>query len=80
MALTMEVILDQQARQEPLLPSDRAFVLQLYADATRAPEHFRGRVEHIASGAATHFETVAALLAFSAPLLTEARGRRAEEV
>jgi hypothetical protein len=63
--------MDSQSRHEPRLPSTRAFVLQLYADASVAPEHFRGRVEHIASGEATHFQTVAELLAFIALLLSE---------
>ena len=36
-----------------VLPRDRAFVVQLTAQAVVAPEGFRGRVEHVASGQAT---------------------------
>jgi hypothetical protein len=54
--------MDPQGKGEMLLPSDRAFVVQLYADATVEADRFMGRVEHVASGQATHFHTVAELL------------------
>jgi hypothetical protein len=41
----------------------RAFVLQLKADCVAAG-HFRGRVEHVRSGHATHFENLAEFIQF----------------
>ena len=68
------------ARQAPRLPSTRAFVVQLYADTTGEPAHFRGRVEHIATGQATHFQTLAEFLAFIARLCDVGREQGSEEV
>ena len=51
----------------------------LYADAAVEPERFRGRVEHIASGQATYFQTAAELLAFIVQLLAEGRRQPTEE-
>ena len=62
------------ASQASLLPSERAFVVQLYADTTGEPTHFRGRVEHVTTGQATHFQTVAEFLAFIARLCAVGRG------
>ncbi len=58
---------------ERVLPRDRAFVVQLTAQAVITPEGFLGRVEHVASGQATHFHTVAECLAFMARVLRERR-------
>ena len=62
-----------------VLPRDRAFVVQLSAQAAATPEGFRGRVEHVASGQATHFHTVAACLAFMARVLRERQAQQSEE-
>ena len=62
-----------------VLPRDRAFVVQLSAQAVGTPEGFRGRVEHVASGQATHFHTIEACLAFMARVLRERQARRPEE-
>jgi hypothetical protein len=51
-------------KNKPSLPSDRAFVVQLRWDAAVEQEDFRGRVEHLVSMQATHFESVEELLAF----------------
>jgi len=64
---------------EPVLPRDRAFVVQLTAQAAGTPEDFWGRVEHVASGRATHFHTVADCLAFMARVVRERQARQAEE-
>jgi hypothetical protein len=53
------------------LPADRAFVVH-FAGPGRRPR-FAGRVEHLASGEATQFGSLRALLAFFARLLA-ARG------
>jgi hypothetical protein len=51
-------------KNKPSLPSDRAFVVQLRWDAAVEQGDFRGRVEHLVSMQATHFESVEELLAF----------------
>jgi hypothetical protein len=42
----------------PTLPADRAFVVQVHADAIGRQGQVWGRVEHIVSGQTTHFESV----------------------
>ena len=64
---------------ERVLPRDRAFVVQLTAQAAVVPEGFQGRVEHVASGQATHFHTVAECLVFMARVLRERQEGRLEE-
>ena len=46
------------------LPADRAFVLQLRLETDADADPFVGRVEHIASGAAEQFVSVADLIRF----------------
>ena len=62
-----------------VLPRERAFVVQWSAQAALTPEGFQGRVEHVASGQATHFHTVAECLVFMARVLRERQARRPEE-
>ena len=64
---------------ERVLPRDRAFVVQLTAQAAGTPAGFQGRVEHVASGQATHFHTVAECLGFMARVLCERQARHTEE-
>ena len=54
---------------EPRLPADRAFVVQFYADAAVAQGRVSGRIEHVVSGQATHFASLAELLAFITQVL-----------
>jgi hypothetical protein len=49
---------------EPTLPIDHAFVVQFDAEMTMTPGHLVGRVEHIRSAQATHFQSWEELLAF----------------
>lgn len=49
---------------EAPLPADRAFVVQLRAQADASADLFVGRVEHIASGAAVRFASTEALILF----------------
>ena len=49
---------------QPAYPTQRAFVVQIHAEADMAQGEVRGRVEHIVTGQATHFETVEALVQF----------------
>jgi hypothetical protein len=49
---------------QPAYPTQRAFVVQIHAEADTAQGEVRGRVEHIVSGQVAHFETVEALVQF----------------
>jgi hypothetical protein len=55
---------------KPSLPTNRAFVVQLHADAQVEQEEFRGRVEHIVSMLATHFHSLEELTAFMVRVVT----------
>jgi len=59
----------------PTLPTDRAFVVQVHADATVEQGQVWGQVEHIVSGRATHFQSVEALVTFMVHVLTRATER-----
>jgi hypothetical protein len=50
--------MDEKSRTTNL-PADRAFVVQFTASAGSTP--FRGRVEHLASGWVTHFDSLTCL-------------------
>ncbi len=49
---------------QPAYPTQRAFVVQIHAEVDVTEGEVRGRVEHIVSGQATHFETIEALAQF----------------
>jgi hypothetical protein len=57
-------------RNQPSLPAKRAFVVQVHADAQVEHGHVKGRVEHLVSGEATHFESLEDLFAFILRVLT----------
>jgi hypothetical protein len=61
------------------LPVNRAFVVQLHADAAVGPERFAGRVEHVASGQSTHVDILADFLTFVARALADLRAEPAVE-
>lgn len=48
----------------PCLPPDRAFAVQLSNKAAPLQSVFVGRAEHIRSGQALHFQSLAELVAF----------------
>jgi hypothetical protein len=50
--------------QDRPLPAERAFVVQLHAEADVAQQHMVGRVVHVVSGQTAHFDTLDALLTF----------------
>ncbi|HEY7711517.1 MAG TPA: hypothetical protein VIG57_15965 [Candidatus Entotheonella sp.] len=54
---------------QPAYPTQRAFVVQIHTEADMAQGEVRGRVEHIVTGQATHFETVEALVQFIVQVL-----------
>jgi hypothetical protein len=55
----------------PSLPTGRAFVVQLHAEADIALRRLHGRVEHIVSGEATRFASVKELVTFMVELLAK---------
>ncbi|MEW6268822.1 MAG: hypothetical protein AB1689_05940 [Thermodesulfobacteriota bacterium] len=54
------------ARARSMLPTDRAFVVQLSAEADPGTRRLSGRVEHVVSGESVRFESLEQLLAFIA--------------
>lgn len=52
------------------LPAQRAFLVQVHAEAEVSQGRLAGRVEHVPSGQATHFASPEELLAFMARVLT----------
>jgi len=60
------------ARNQPPLPTQRAFVVQLHAESKIAKGQIKGRVEHIVSGQSTHFSSMKALKAFMQRVLADA--------
>ncbi|HKR59086.1 MAG TPA: hypothetical protein VJS64_05080 [Pyrinomonadaceae bacterium] len=56
-----------------------AFVTQLHPETDITEGRYKGRVEHVASYEATHFNSLDELLAFVARLLKEAEVNRYEE-
>jgi hypothetical protein len=58
------------SKHQPSLPSKRAFVVQLHADAQVEQGEWKGRVEHLNSYKAAHFESLEDLLAFMTRTVT----------
>jgi hypothetical protein len=61
------------------LPAERAFVVQLSVGVDVARGRIAGRVEHVVSGQATHFDTLQDLLTFIERVLTSLRAEPPEE-
>jgi hypothetical protein len=57
------------AKKPPSFPANRAFVVQLHADARPEKGQFHGRVEHIVSHQTAHFASVEELTAFMVRVL-----------
>jgi hypothetical protein len=55
------------------LSAHRAFVVHFRSDSEVTHGPVAGRVEHVVSGQATHFQSLEELLAFIARVLTEVR-------
>lgn len=64
---------------QPSLPANRAFVVQLHADIQIEWGDYKGRVEHLNSGAAAHFASAEELLAFITRTLTAQQQSEAEK-
>jgi hypothetical protein len=61
------------------LPAERAFVVQLHAEADMARGCVMGRAVHVASGQTTHFESLEDLLTFMDRVLTSLHTEPPEE-
>jgi hypothetical protein len=57
------------AKSQPSLPARKAFVVQLHAEAQTERGHFKGRVEHLVSHQAEHFESLEEMVAFMVRVL-----------
>ena len=58
------------ATNKPSLPTNRAFAVQLHADAQMEHGEFTGRVEHVVSMRATHFHSLEELGVFILQIVT----------
>ena len=56
--------------KEPALPTNRAFIVQFRAQGEATPLRYEGRVEHLVSGQAIHFQSWEELQRFIAQILT----------
>jgi hypothetical protein len=56
--------MEQSLKDESPLSPQRAFVVQFRAETDVARGRYAGRVEHVVSGQATHFQSLGELLAF----------------
>ena len=68
----------QAAERSPLSPH-RAFVVQFRAETDVEQGRFVGRVEHVVSGQAAHFDSLEELVAFIGRVLTQVRTEPPEE-
>jgi hypothetical protein len=57
-------------KKQPSLPANRAFVVQLHADAQPEQGQCRGRVEHLVSYQSAHFASLEEFTAFMVRVLT----------
>ncbi|HSF33591.1 MAG TPA: hypothetical protein VLK82_24370 [Candidatus Tectomicrobia bacterium] len=71
-------MMQPSGRDRPL-PTERAFVVQLHAETEMARGRILGRVEHVLSGQAAHFDTLEDLLTFIEQVLTSLRAEPPEE-
>ena len=62
--------MSQTHRPGPLLPTQLAFVVQFAPETEGGHGRFVGRVEHVVSGQAQRFHTLAELLAWLTQMLT----------
>jgi hypothetical protein len=70
----------QPSRDDRPLPAERAFVVQLHVETDLAQGRIMGRVEHVLSGQAAHFDTLEDLLWFIERVLITLRAEPGDEV
>ena len=63
------------AREEPDLVRRRAFIVQFRAETDLAQARCAGRVEHVVSGQATHFQSLEELVRFIERVLAAVRDK-----
>jgi hypothetical protein len=63
--------MERDHRRTPPFPPSHAFVVQFNAETQVEAGQLVGRVEHVVSGQAAHFQSLEALLAFLARVLRE---------
>jgi hypothetical protein len=63
------------AQEEPDLVRRRAFIVQFRAETDLAQARCAGRVEHMVSGQATHFQSLEELLVFFTRVLLTVRAQ-----
>jgi hypothetical protein len=68
-----------QTEEKPPLSPQWAFVLQFRAGANIAQGYCEGRIEHVVSGHATHFQSVEELLTFITKILDSVRTQSSDE-
>lgn len=61
--------MEQESRQQPSLPVQRAFMVQFRPAAAVEQERWHGRVEHVVSGQASQFHSLEEMLTFFAQVL-----------
>jgi len=71
--------MNQPAKDASPLSPHRAFVVQFHAETDLERGHCAGRVEHVVSGQATHFQSLKELLAFIAQVLATVRTQPPDE-
>jgi hypothetical protein len=59
-----------KSTSQSALPTNRAFIVQLRADAEVGQRELSGRVEHLVSMRATHFHSVEELVVFIVQVVT----------
>jgi hypothetical protein len=59
------------ATNRPSLPARKTFVVQLHAEARIEQGNFKGRVEHVVSHQATHFESLEELVTFMTQMVLD---------
>ena len=69
----------QKKAQVHFMSAQYAFVVQFTPDADPANDQCSGRVEHVASGQATHFHLPEELLAFFSRMLADVRASSSDE-
>ncbi len=65
-------------KNQPSLPVNRAFAVQIHADAQLRKGQLKGRVEHVLSGEAAHFGSLAELHAFILRVMTKLPKQKTE--
>ncbi len=65
-------------KNQPGLPVNRAFAVQIHIDAKVGKAQLKGRVEHLTSGQATHFGSLEELHAFIIQVLTKQQKKKGD--